>query len=362
MARLELVTGPMRAGKTTYATRKAGEGWGFISFDLLMDHQHDDLDQAIRVIAERVGVRPAGDWIMDGWFSIHNQGEESTRRLQRLVPQTVTLTGFYAPMADLLGRIDQLHEASRPYQTHGHILDVYAHLWRMYTDELADVPFIWRTAMEGEISASTWRRRVREDAVTATPADVEAFVQRLQARRYHTNYQTIRLPHGRVLPSQAEPTEDLATQILENVAVRGKSVLDAGCYHGELLFACEDAGARETVGIDATHEALGTAVELAALWGYGTTFWHRDLDAYEPERIYDLVACCNTLQYVREPACVVARLFAAGATVIWETYADAFPLLDAQVTHRLVWEEESRRWRPPSPKPRYLRIYERIAA
>lgn len=361
MATFELVTGPMRAGKTSYA-RFQPAATGVLSFDTLMACARNDMEMAVERIIATVAAAPHRDWVIDGWFSIYNQSAEMVRRLQASIPQAVTMTGFYAPMDGLLERAGELDPTARLYQTREHILATYRHLWRMYVHELIDMPFTFRTHKEGLISAREFSLRVRSDGAMATLEDVLGFEQYLAHQGYDTRYQTIRLPHGRIIASRDEPTGNIVDQIFQLLDVRGKTVLDCGCYHGELPFAMEDAGAARVVGVDGTPQAIETATRLKHLWGYETEFLTSSLEHYQPKACFDVVTCCNTLQYVANPSAVVQRLFAAGEVVVWETYADAFPLLDDQTTHRLMLDEESWRWRPPSPQPRYLRIYERLAA
>lgn len=201
------------------------------------------------------------------------------------------------------------------------------------------------------------RRLERQRASTGTPNEIENFLARLAIRTHDRYYQPLPLPDGRTIPGY-ERTARTLEHLLATVNFAGTSVLDAGCYHCYVAFGAEDAGARKVTGVDRSAEAIDTARELAALWGYPTTLIQADLDTWEPPERYDVVVCSNVIHHASRPERIVQTLFAAGDLLVWETTENIAALCDAQPTHRRLFVADGAR--TPDLERRFYH-YARIA-
>ena len=347
MSEFEIVLGPMRAGKTTYCENS---GKAFISHDGLMARFQQKFDLLFDEVVRTLNASPDRDFTIDGWFSVYNSDPATVTRLAKSVRQRVRIVCFYAPVDILLERI----KTSTSKHTREDILGVYSRMIKFYVDELRGFDFAFRDS-DREYAFTEFMGKVRGDMVTATPGDVDGFVEYLKnAPHYDKYYQTIPLPHGRTIRGY-ERTELTWDIVRQRVDFRGRTVLDAGCFHAYASFGAEDAGALRVVGVDRVAQALETARRLRDIWHYKTEFVLADLDEWTPDGRYDVVMCLNTVQHLKKPADVVARLFGAGDTVVWEADEKYRSMFEGQKTHRLVKEEESPRWRDLKRKIYYYR-------
>jgi len=346
MAQLELVVGPSRTGKTTYA--KSREGFSFLCYDDMLYHTRWNFQAFKENLVNLLNNHSSEDFILDGWFSKYNWNPESVHDLKEKTNREIAVTCFYAPIEEVVARSE--------CETRADILEVYRRLARFYRDDLRDIPFRFRDS-EKEFSFSEFMRLLRPEMVTVTREEVLSFISELEnLQNYDRYYQTIDLPYGISLLGY-ERTELTWQLIAKLVDFRGKTVLDAGCYHGFCCRGAEDAGARRVFGLDRVPKIIENAKRIGDMWGYETSFIQADLDEFTDSVDFDIVMCLNTIQYCKNPRKVVEKLFACGSTVIWEAHREFKKLFDAVPTHRLIHEVPS----PRAELKRILYIYERTA-
>lgn len=356
MAVLELVTGPMRAGKTTYAKKSGKRG---ISFDEVMSYSNNDYDVGFKTIRDILNGAPKHDFILDGWFSIYNQDPRTVIDFQQDIGHEIKFTVFYDIIASLESRAYMLGEASKPYQTREELIKVFDHIVKMYVDELPMFDFEFRTHTDGRKTFYDFKKLLREEKVSATEQDVDQFLERFNSRGGDNRYQTIPLPFGKTLAPKHEDTIQAMEQAMAVVDFRGKTVFDAGCYHCNCTFAAEDAGAKSILGVDSAPSYIDNARDLKSIWGYDRTeLALGDMDGWNFTLNYDVIMCFNMIQYTRSPEAVVRNLFEHGDVLVFESYDEFLPLYEAQRTHELIYSEESKRWQAPSVR-RNLYYYKR---
>jgi len=352
MPTFEIVTGPMRAGKSTYAA--SVEIATCLNLDTLLPHPYS-LSQFVDTLADRLNANPQQNFVLDGWFTVYNRDPQLLVELQKRVKHDISLTIFYAGIDLLLSYSHEIEKPAVEWQTKERILRFYRKLWRVYVETTSPIRFRTRV---GETSAQDFSLFLRGESMTATMAQIHDFKQRLRRRTHDLEYQTIKLPFGQTIPSRGEDTSAIVHQLAAVVPLRGKSVIDIGCYHCDATFALEDYGARLVVGMDAVPGALDTAHDLRNIWGYHTVLACDNFDTYRPTERFDIAMCLNTIQYCKDIPAAVAKLFRLADTVIIEAYPKYRPIFDAH-GYRLAHESESCRWLPPSTR-RDLCVYEAV--
>lgn len=132
-----------------------------------------------------------------------------------------------------------------------------------------------------------------------------ADLERMLRDTTFSGYQRIPLPDGRVIPgTDRSPMADLVFP----GDLRGKTVLDVGCYYGFFLHEAIRRGASRAVGIEADPERFRIAGTLAGLYE-GKVEVHQGLleDVSLTER-FDVVLLLNVLHHVRDPIAVLRKL------------------------------------------------------
>lgn len=174
-----------------------------------------------------------------------------------------------------------------------------------------------------------------------TEQQVGEFLERLKTRSHDRYYQTIELPYGKTIKGY-ERTENTWDVLSKLVDFGGKTVLDAGCYHGYCAFKMEAAGAIVT-GIDRTKDAIDTVEELKLMLGYKVELIHADLDDWVPSGNYDVVLCSNVIHHPKDSEGVVKKLFSVGDLVIFEAHEEFKKYFDRQETHELLRQVDTER-------------------
>jgi 2-polyprenyl-3-methyl-5-hydroxy-6-metoxy-1,4-benzoquinol methylase len=332
MPKLELVIGPSRSGKTTYARNR--EGYTFVCYDDLLYHHHWDFASMKNQLVDLLNDHANRSFILDGWFSKYNRDPRTVLELKQRTKRDVTLTCFYAPVEELLKRTE--------CETRDDIVAIYRSAAQFYRNDLHDLPFEFRSS-DKEFSFSEFMHLIRPELVTVPRDEVLSFISELEAlEEYDRYYQTIELPYGITLEGY-ERTALAWEMIAQLVDFRGKNILDAGCYHGFCCRAAEDAGARRVVGLDSVVKILENAKCISDMWGYETSFIHADLDDWKPDGMYDIVMCLNTIQYCKQPRQVTEKLFNCGSIIIMEAHREFKKLFSAVSTHQLIHEAPSPR-------------------
>ena len=114
--------------------------------------------------------------------------------------------------------------------------------------------------------------------------------------------------YGRFAAERRQPFLDLLA--LVHPIPDGRAV-DLGCGTGELTRALhERLGLAETLGIDSSEAMLAKAQNVA---GHGLRFERRDIAAFEPDRLFDLVFSGAALHWVPEHPRLLERLARAVA-------------------------------------------------
>lgn len=120
-----------------------------------------------------------------------------------------------------------------------------------------------------------------------------------------SGYQQITLPGGVVIPgNDRAPAADL----IYPADLRGKSVLDVGCYYGFFLHDAIRRGAHRAVGIEADPERFRIASTLASLWDGKVDIHQGLLEEVELDEKFDVVLFLNVLHHVRDPVPVIRKL------------------------------------------------------
>jgi len=174
MAIFELVTGPMRAGKTTYASNK--QNVKYICYDGLMTEVGwHNFDIALARIIDIANASPDDNFILDGWFSMYNQGADTVRYLQSAIKQKVVFTVMFTEIDTILSLKRQLPEGAREHHTRDVILQSRRHLISMCTRELLSVEFSFRTR-SGPIDFYEFVERVRAEGTEVDAQDIDNFL------------------------------------------------------------------------------------------------------------------------------------------------------------------------------------------
>ncbi|MCX7013582.1 MAG: methyltransferase domain-containing protein [Candidatus Sumerlaeota bacterium] len=124
-------------------------------------------------------------------------------------------------------------------------------------------------------------------------------------KREKPRYQRIALPYG--LSTGGEDRSDVARAIFPD-DMRGKSVLDVGCFLGFLCHEAIQRGAGKVVGVDIDPDRLAQARTIADILGRPIDFRLMDIEQDDPGEKFDYVLFLNVLHHVREPISVLNRL------------------------------------------------------
>ncbi|MFH0912644.1 MAG: methyltransferase domain-containing protein [Patescibacteria group bacterium] len=336
MSEFVLLIGNMGSGKTTYARSLSDHV--FLSHDEELEKTKWDWPVMFNNITARLQQHPSRDFVMDGWFSIYNLNPSSLVRLRSLIPHTIRVVAFYAPLAHLQ-RDDRKN-------TKRQIRSVYEYIMRFYRHELKDFDFAFRD-WGRFYSFTEFSRLVRDDIIDVKPEDVDTFKKFLEFQKHDRYYQTILLPFGQRI-SGRENTELVWNLLRNEFDWRGKTMVDLGSYHAYMAFGAIDVGAKYVLGIDKTVQAIRVAQRLKKIWRYqDVDFVRADLDRYNIRHHFDIALCLNTLQYFTDLALSMGKIFRAADLVIIETHEKYRGLIDsvARTTgHKFVKLFESPRW------------------
>ncbi len=342
MPKFEIVEGPMRAGKTTYAKSKETQGYVYFSHDEMVGA---DFQQFYARIVSRLNGKKENA-IVDGWFSVYNRDiPGSILNLVKSVSHKVVITIIFTSFDIIYSRKGscgtpfEKADIARHYET---IISLYK--------TLKDVEFVFLDSKDySELTFEQFMRKIRLEMLTSSEEDVDEFIRFLSSQSHDRYYQTINLPYGKSLKGY-ERTE-LTWELVKNtINFRGRSVLDVGSYHAFTSFGAEDCGAIAVTGVDKTVQAVNVAERLKKMWNYETVFICEDLEKWLENvsgQEFDIVLCFNMIQYMPNVEYVMKKLFEIGKTVIFEAFDQFERQLDATSaeTHRLALVQESPRWK-----------------
>lgn len=139
------------------------------------------------------------------------------------------------------------------------------------------------------------------NSATTQTLDLDRFL----AETAFSGYQKITLPSGQVIPGV---DRSRAANLVFPADLRGKSVLDVGCYYGFFLHDAVRRGAQRAVGIEADPERFRIASTLARLWDGKIEIQEGLLEDVELEEKFDVVLFLNVLHHIKDPVPVIRKL------------------------------------------------------
>jgi 2-polyprenyl-3-methyl-5-hydroxy-6-metoxy-1,4-benzoquinol methylase len=140
----------------------------------------------------------------------------------------------------------------------------------------------------------------KESTAGHTP-DIDRFLRDTE----FSGYQQITLPSGRVIPGTDRSP---AANLVYPGDLRGKSVLDVGCYYGFFLHDAIRRGAKRAVGIEADPERFRIASTLATQWDGKVDIREGLLEEVSLNEKFDVVLFLNVIHHVKDPVAVMRRL------------------------------------------------------
>lgn len=342
MTQFEIVEGPMRAGKTTYAKLRGIQGCTYFSHDEMIG---TDFQQFYAKIVSELNDKKE-DAIVDGWFSIYNPDiSGSIITLTKNVPHKVIITVIFTPF-DVIYR--RKYSCGTPFEKKD-IKENYKMIINLYKT-LKDVEFVFIDSKDyTRLTFEQFMKRIRFEMLALSEKDIDEFSHFLSLQSHDRYYQTINLPFEKSLKGY-ERTELTWELVKRTINFRGCSVLDVGSYHGFTSFGAEDCGAIAVTGVDKTVQAVNVAERLKKMWNYETVFICEDIEKWLTSisgKKFDIVLCFNMIQYIPNAEYVIKKLFEIGKTVIFEVHEQFKGQLDAASTktHHLTIVQESPRWK-----------------
>jgi 2-polyprenyl-3-methyl-5-hydroxy-6-metoxy-1,4-benzoquinol methylase len=123
--------------------------------------------------------------------------------------------------------------------------------------------------------------------------------EKILARYYADHFASRRHRQGQQL--NAEMNLHVLQKILN--ARKGLSILDVGCGYGFLLHLLREEWRADVTGVEVSKQEIHHAREVL-----GLTTLHSSLAEIPPDRRFDLVACFEVIEHVREPVPFVREL------------------------------------------------------
>lgn len=127
--------------------------------------------------------------------------------------------------------------------------------------------------------------------------DLEQFYNGVYKKGERKHYTSILLSGDKVPPAKAE--------VLKEISWKGKTVLDAGCGTGELLYLISKKGAKQVLGIDYSKEAIDVAQET--YHEKNLSFECTDISEIKGKK-FDVITTLGTLEHVDDPLAVLRKL------------------------------------------------------
>ena len=124
-------------------------------------------------------------------------------------------------------------------------------------------------------------------------------------KREKLAYQKIELPYG--LSTGGKDRSETSARIFAD-GVKGKSVLDIGCFLGYFCHEAVRRGASRVVGIDVDENRLRQARQIADCLGMDIEFRLFDIEQEGLTEQFDVILMLNVLHHFRNPISVVDKL------------------------------------------------------
>ncbi len=157
----------------------------------------------------------------------------------------------------------------------------------------------------------------------------EVEIRNFLAEGKFSKYQRIELPYGLELPGRDNTPK---IEAVFKDSLRGRSVLDIGCYYGLYCHEARKRGATRVVGIEVDQERYQVAKKIAEFIDDGVEIVQGDFREIDLDVTFDVILFLSVIHHLRDPIAVIRRL----ASLCTETLIVEFAL----PTHRL-----KRKWR-----------------
>ena len=190
-----------------------------------------------------------------------------------------------------------------------------------------------------------WKRINRQP----TEADEKAFLEEVR-KEEGDHYAPIVLPHhtyaGGVKTTNPQSTWDKIKEL--GVDVKGKRVVDIGCYEGYTLHLALQDGAVNALGLDGHEGHLRNGMKIAWLKQSPVNFLHFNIHFNHIIFANDVILCLNMLHYTSTHVSLPRIFRPARSEVVFEVIDDQVPAVKKyakEYNFNLVGEREGRRKR-----------------
>ena len=180
---------------------------------------------------------------------------------------------------------------------------------------------------------------VEWDRINQLPieADEKAFLKRI-ASEEGDHYAPIVLPHhtfkGGDLTTDPQATWNKIKEL--GVDVKGKRIIDVGCYEGYTLHLALQDGAANALGLDAHEGRLSNAVKIAWLKQSAVNFLYFDINYNSLWFANDVILCLNMLHYTSVHISL-HKIFRATKEVVFEINNDQVSIVKQYAENHGFW-------------------------
>jgi SAM-dependent methyltransferase len=190
--------------------------------------------------------------------------------------------------------------------------------------------------------------RYSEKIMPASESEVRQFLD----KNDFTTYQKIDLPYGLEIPGK-DHSRKIETIFKDNL--KGKSVLDVGCYYGLYSHEAKNRGASKVVGVELNENRYAIAAEIARLKDNSVEIVKGDILEVDLGCKFDLVVFLSVLHHVKDPVEIMQRL----ASLCLDTVVVEFCLPDHRLRRKghAPWFGKGSGQSLP---PRFLDFYRKI--
>lgn len=160
-----------------------------------------------------------------------------------------------------------------------------------------------------------------------TKRDEEIFLEEV-SKEQGDHYTPIVLPHhtyeGGIKTTDPQATWDKIKEL--GVDVKGKRVVDVGCYEGHTVHLALQDGAANALGLDAHEAHLRRAVKIAWLKQSPVNFLYFNINYNMPWFANDMILCLNMLHYT-SPHIALPKMFKATREAVFEINNEHVPIV-----------------------------------
>ncbi len=145
--------------------------------------------------------------------------------------------------------------------------------------------------------------------MTASKEEILEFIETTSL----SGYQNIPLPYNLEIPGKDHSPKINSVLSME---LKGKSVLDIGCYYGLYSHEAKKRGAGRVVGIELNKQRAEIAQKITDLIGDGVEIIHGDILDVNLKTKFDVILFLSVLHHIKEPVAVMKRLASICSGVI----------------------------------------------